>query len=155
MKRALLAIIAMIILLGAMDAKHKVVNMGVQIDALGLDASRAFELELSPDSSWGVMVLYIQLLDANNSTTALNMSCTGSLDNNTTDYTLHSCDTVLGTATCYNLTWTTDPSGVTSPKKHIWRVDIEGLQDIECTFTDTGGVAADKLTVTASLAIKG
>jgi hypothetical protein len=125
-----------------------------------LDASRAFTFETVTQGGrgeiWGMMLVFISLTDANDSTTALNMVCSASDDDNTTDYTLQDCVSGgTGTYTCYNLTWTHDPSSTSSPKKWLWRVDIEGLEDVECTFTDTGGVAADKLTVDIAFAVKG
>jgi len=140
----------------ATGPKNPYVSLGTKIASLGLDAARSFEIEnLRQSGIWGLMVVYIHLTDADDSTTALNMICTGSEDNNTTPYALHDCTIAAGLATCVNVSWTTDPSGVTSPKAWIWRIDIEGIEDIECTFSDTGGLAADKLKVDVTLAKKG
>lgn len=129
----------------------------VQIDASALDASStSFSLTNLPTTgTWGLLMVYVSITDSDNSTTAINMSCTGSTDDNSTDYTLQDVAVAAGVGTSTNLSWTKNPSAITSPKRWLWRVDIEGIEDIECTFTDTGGAAADSITVTTVLATKG
>lgn len=134
--------------------KNAYVSSGEKINNQGLDATRTFELEnLRQSGTWDVMLVYVQVTDADNSTTALNMSCTASEDNNTTDWALQECTVAGGVATCLNLSWTKNPSTITSPKKWLWVVNISGIEDIECTFTDTGGVAGDLLDVAIALAV--
>lgn len=121
-------------------------------------ASGTFEVEnLKLSGTYGLMILFLALTDANDSCTAVTMSCTGSPDNNTTDYTLQSCTTVTGVCTSADASWVKDASGNTTvdTKRWVWRVDIEGMEDVECTFTDTSGAAADSLRVEAYLATKG
>lgn len=104
----------------------------------------------------GLIVVWVSVTDASNSVTAINMSCTGSPNNGTTDYTLQDCSsTAGGVCTSANASWTKDPSAITSPKRWPWRVDIEGMPEVECVFTDTGGDASDSITVTVSFATKG
>ena len=110
----------------------------------------------SQQGIWGLMTAFICITDADNSTTAINMSCTGSPDRGTTDYTLQDCSSVTGgVCTSANASWTKNPAAIASPKCWPWRVDIEGLPEIECTFTDTGGAAADTIAVTVTFATKG
>lgn len=126
------------------------------LDAQTLDAARTFRVSRdSGQGAWGLMSVFIQVTDANDSVTALTMTCSASIDGNTTDYALQDCVLASGAGTCYNLTWAHNPAATTSPKKWVWRVDIEGLEDVECVFTDTGGAAADLLDVSLSFATKG
>ena len=129
---------------------------GVVITAATLDAaSTTFTYDNLPkNGTWGLMLVYVKVTDSNDSVTALTMSCTGSIDDNTTDYSMTSCSVTAGVCTSTVATFVIDPSGITSPKKWLWRVDIEGIEDIQCVFTDTGGLIADTLDVSASLAAK-
>ena len=129
---------------------HATLPIGAKVTGQTLDASHSFELE-DVARGFSVMSLMITVTDANDSVTALTMTCTGSMDNNTTDYTLQSVSVSSGVGTGSNSSWVFDPSGVTSPKRWLWRVDIEGIEDVECTFTDTGGVVADILDVSVYL----
>lgn len=133
---------------------------GSPIDGVALDAassSFAINASESPDRNgvWGLMVVWVTITDANDSTTAITMTCTGSHDRGATDYTLQSITTATGVGTSANSSWVKDPSAITSPKKWPWRVDIEGFPEVECTFTDTGGAAADTIGVTVTFATKG
>ena len=115
----------------------------------------SFDIQNAHNSGvWGVLVVYVSVVDTGDGVTALNMTCTASDDNNTTAYTLADCDVSSGVCTTYMASWTFNPRGVTSPKRWVWRVDIEGLEDIKCTFSDTGGGAGDTLTVYTALAVK-
>ena len=154
MKHLLIPFLALF-LIGATGKKNAYQRVGELIDDAGLDTTPSFSMTNIPSSgTWGLMVVYVQVTDANDSVTALNMTCTGSIDNNTTDYTMQDCTVSGGTATCVDLSWTKDPSGIASPKRWPWRVDVEGFEDVECTFTNTGGVAADKLDVSVAMATK-
>jgi len=138
---------------------QKYASYGRVIDAATLDASSAtFGVDISAPQSngiWGLMTVWVCLTDANDSVTALNMSCTGSRDNGTTDHTLEDCTMASGVCTSNSASWTKSLAAITSPKCWVWRVDVEGLPNAECTFTHTGGAAADLLTVFATFATKG
>lgn len=99
---------------------------------------------------WDLMDVWVCATDADNGVSLLTMSCTGSHDNGTTDYTLQDCTTASGVATCVDLTWTKNPGANTT----CWpyRVSIHAIPEIECTFTDTGGDASDSITVYVSFA---
>ncbi|OFW58400.1 MAG: hypothetical protein A2Y75_01445 [Candidatus Solincola sediminis] len=133
---------------------------GRVINAVALStASSSFTVDLTAPTTngiFGLMTVWVSIADADNSTTALNMSCTGSHDGGTTDYALQDCATLTnGVCTSVGASWTKDPSGITTPKRWPWRVDIEGFPEVECTFTDTGGAAADSITAYVTFATKG
>lgn len=144
--------------LAASQPLEKYSKYGTVINDLDLSASRSFEVNLSPGQLggvWGLMTAYICVTDADDSVTALNMSCTTSHDGGSTDYTLQDCAVSSGACTSSDASWTKNPSAITSPKCWPWRVDIESLPHIECTITDTGGDASDTLNVVATFATKG
>jgi len=158
MKRYGLVLVAALAVLMATPAaaQERQANkkLGTLVDAVAMDAaSSAVTVAEEAAVGYGLLVLYISVTDANDSTTAVGMSCTAT--EGAAAYTLQDCETSSGVATCYNLSWTHDPSGTTSPKLWTWRVDIEGLRGVVCTITDTGGAAADTLSVVANLATKG
>lgn len=133
---------------------------GSPINGVALDAaSSSFTVIPSeyPERNgvYGIMVVWVTITDSNDSVTAINMSCTGSHDRGATDYTLQDITVAAGVGTSVNSSWTKDPSGITSPKKWPWRVDIEGMPEVECTFTDTGGNSSDTIGVTVTFATKG
>lgn len=141
----------------ATGPRNAFADMGTLIDGANLGAaSNSFSTSsTNRPRGMGLVALYISLTDADNSVTALNMSCTGSNDDNVTDYTLQSCLTALGVCTSYNASWVRDPSLIASPKRWVWRVDVEGVSALQCTFTDTGGAAADLITIIGQYAVKG
>jgi hypothetical protein len=144
----------------AVASRQAFASYGTVINAVALDtASESFAINMSntpANGVWGLMTVWVSIADADNSTTAINMSCTGSPDGGTTDFTLQDCASVVdGVCTSANASWTKNPAAITSPKRWPWRVDIEGIPEIECTFTDTGGAAADTITVTVTFATKG
>lgn len=119
------------------------------------DASTTCEVEAGTGTIFGLATLYISLTDSNDSTTAFAVACTGSRDNNSTDYRLQSCTESSGVCTLLNASWSKDPSGISSPKRWIQRIDLEGVEDFECTITDTSGAAADTFTIDAVISTKG
>lgn len=134
------------------------IYLGERIAATTLDAaSSSFTIGTThrPSGLWGLMTVRITVTDADNSVTAITMICGGSSDGNSTSYTFQECAVAAGVATCNNLSWVFNPTAVTSPKRWQWRVDIEGVEDVTCTFTDTGGVVADTIQVAVGLATKG
>lgn len=129
--------------------------LGTLVDAATLDAASA-SATVSPESSLGFGLLLLHITvdeDSGNDITAISMTCASSIGGY--NYALQSCTTIDGEATCYEATWTHDPSGTSNPKRWLWRVDIEGLRGVTCTFTDIGGIAADTITVVGTLATKG
>lgn len=131
-------------------------NLGELIDDQGLDATRTFEINHDVEGEvWGVMVVYVQVTDADDSVDALTMSCSTSLDNNNTNYAIQSITASAGVGTSTDASWVKDASSIASPKRWAWRVDIEGMADVRCSFSQAAGAAADKLDVSVSLAVKG
>lgn len=165
MKRLLLALPAYLFMLlaatsyGEVGPKQLTIDIGNLIATTTLDAaSTSFTVSQTPNSGgYGLLLVYVQVTDASNSVTALNLSCTTARSNINSGaaYTAQSCTTATGVCTSSNASWTKDPSGITSPKRWVWRVDVEGFEDITCTFTDTGGDSSDSIRVEGAWATKG
>jgi len=118
-------------------------------------ASNSFTIATDRAKGLGLITVWISLADANDSTTALNMSCAGQHTSGKWSYTLQSCSMAAGICTSTNASWTKDPSGITSPKRFVWRVNSEGVPNLTCTLTDAGGAAADILHVSVTGSTKG
>lgn len=140
--------------------KQLYTSYGTVINGVALSAaSSSFTVNFDNPATNGIpglMVVWVSVTDASNSVTAINMTCTGSHNGGTTDFTLQDCSSVAaGSCTSVGASWVKDPSAITSPKRWPWRVDIEGVPEVECTFTDTGGDASDSITVFVTFATKG
>lgn len=131
---------------------------GKVVNAVTLDAaSTNFAINWTQADQrgvYGLMSVWVELTDADNSVTAFNMTCYGSRDENTTDYTLQSCDVATGVCTSSDASWTKNPSALAT-KSWVWRVDVESMPAVNCTITDTGGDASDSMTVYATFSTKG
>ena len=139
--------------IGPLNYVQRANNGNKLIDAQTLAAARSFTLSPAwATMGYGLLVLYIAVTDANDSVTDVTLTCTASLDGGVTDHKLQSCDTASGACTSYNASWSKNPS---SSENWTWRVDTEGFEYVECTFTPTGGAAADLITVYGGLAVKG
>lgn len=160
--RRLLTLIVVAILAAASSAqaalpRNSYKKYGTVVAAQTLASTRSFVVNLDQPDLMGVFGLataWVCVADANNSVTALTMTCTSSPDGGTTDHTLQSCTTAAGVCTSSNASWTKDPSAITSPKCWPWRVDIEGMANLECSFANTGGTAADTINVILTFATK-
>lgn len=141
----------------ATDPLRKFAIYGQGISTTTLDASSSsFTVKLDAPSAngiWGLMIAWVTTVDADNGVSAITMSCTGSPDGGTTDYTLQSCATASGVCTSSDASWVKNPGANTT--RWPWRVDIEGFPEIECTFTDTGGDSSDSVAVYITFATKG
>ena len=132
-------------------------QLGVLISAETLASSRSFEIERElGNEAWGLALLYVTITDTDNSETGVSVDCTASEDDNTTPFRVPAC-VWDGTNTRYNceagpLFW--NPTDETTPKKQVFRVDVEGFVDLECTMTFTGGSASDTISTTVTLATK-
>jgi hypothetical protein len=134
--------------------KNRIARQGALISAQTLASTRSFTLEqLADRGSYGLLVLHICTTDTDNSVSLITMTCTASDDDNTTDYTLQDVTVTTGVCASVDASWTKNPGANTTCWP--WRVDIEGFEDVECSFANTGGTAADTITVRASLAVKG
>ena len=114
------------------------------INGLALTSTRSFEIERSSKTTgMGLLVILIRLTDANSSITQVGMTCTTSLDNNTTDYTIQACTTSNGACDSDPASWDRGDA-VTGPgtSNWAWRVDDEGFEDVECTFASDAGTPA-------------
>jgi hypothetical protein len=144
--------------------RQYVVKNGVQISAAPMDgsgASMAFTLDTEKDGGGlGILNIFVEVVDANNSVTQVVMTCTSNPGDglNYKNQSLNCAST--GACTSYPITFVANstagqPLADASPKLWHWRMDIEGENKTTCTFTNTGGAAADLLTVTARSATKG
>lgn len=117
----------------------------------GMDSSQSFDIERKPtEGGAGLIIVLVELTDANSSITQLQMAATTSDDDNATDYTVQSCTTSSGACASDDAVWN-QGDGSTGPgtKNWSWRVDNEGLEDMEFTFSVASGTgaSADLLTV--------
>ena len=116
-----------------------------------LASSRSFTVSMTDigEGSYGLATIYTQITDANDSETGVSLACTASEDGNSTDFRIPACvwDAVNTRYNCEAgpLFW--NPTDETSPKKQIFRIDVEGLVSFECTFSFTGGAAGDTISV--------
>jgi hypothetical protein len=144
----------------ATQPKQSYAKYGTVIGTTALSASStsfAVNLDSATTSGiWGLAIIWVTITDASNSVTAIHASCTSSRDGGTTDFAIQDCATLTdGVCTSVGTSWVKDPSGITSPKRWVWRGDIEGLPELECTFTDTGGDGSDFIKVELDFATKG
>lgn len=143
-----------VLLMGQLAPKQTLRSYGTTIASTALDAASSTVTlnNLERDGAWGLANMYIQITDADNSVTAITMKCYASKNGGTTNYQLQDCAIASGVATCYNLSWVHNPSGTTSPKKWIWRVETNSIEDLICVFTDTGGTSGDYILVKTDVA---
>lgn len=141
----------------APGTQSKFANYGTVITTTTLDASSSSfsfaNQQASTDGTWDIATVWVTAIDADNGVSAITMSCTGSKNNNTTDYTLQSVDVSAGVGTSTDASWVKNPGANTT--RWPWRIDIAGFPSVECTFTDTGGDASDSIAVDLSLAMEG
>jgi hypothetical protein len=124
-----------------------------------LASSRSFSITNDEigNQAYGLALLYTFITDANDSETGVSLSCTGTRPGDGTAARIPAC-VWDATNTRYNceaapLFW--NPSDETSPKGQVFRVDIEGLVNVDCTYEFTGGAAADSIEVLVDVATKG
>ncbi len=131
---------------GAVGPRHANINLGTLISAQDLSASRSFSVNNNV-LGMGIMLLLVDLTDANSSVTNLTMTCTVSDNDNVSDFKMQTCSLAAGVCTSNDTTWSkSNPGGSTGDL--VWRVDILSIPgDTECTFTDTGGDGSDTITV--------
>jgi hypothetical protein len=141
----------------AVGAKQLYANYGTAIATTALDASSSsFSVKnevATTGGTWGLMIVWVTIIDADAACSLVTMNCTGSKNGNSTDYQLEDLTVATGVATSVAASWTRNPG--TGTTRWLWRVDIEGIPDVECTFTDTGGDASDSIAVDVSFATKG
>lgn len=101
----------------------------------------------------GLATLFITLVDANNSITRVDTTCTDSTDRSATDFVPQVCDD-LGDGICVET-----PAGVwrkTTTGSMRWsrKIDIEGDPSFECTFAvGVGSATAVSDTITVDLVV--
>jgi hypothetical protein len=113
--------------------------LGTLISAQGLAAPRALTVT---NATHNLLVLLINYTHNNNGN--VTMTCTGSNDDNATDYALQSITVASGVGTSVDASWS---NAVTTDEDFVWRVDMTGLPDAECTIDHSAGDASDIITV--------
>lgn len=158
-RNALAALLATLLVPAAASAqrvgpRNACVDLGDVIDAQTMESSRSFSVDRDTIGGWGALSVYISLTDANTSITRFDLDCTASYDGNVTDFTLQSCAVATGVCTSSDATWQKASPGSTN---WVWRVDVEGYEDVECTVSVGAGTgaAADVVTVHGRLCVKG
>ena len=152
----MLKALALALSLGAVGPTQAYISLGEKIPLTTLDAATtSFQVDRSSGGIFGLMMIYIEVVDADDSVTAIDMACTASDDQSTTVWALQTCTVAAGTATCLDLAYTKNPAAIATPKRWMYRLDIEGVQSVECTFTDTGGTVLDTIRVVVALSTKG
>ena len=114
-------------------------------DSAAMTGSPSFEVELqngadNEHAGYDNLTVFATLTDADTSITQLDITCTVSVDNNTTDATPQVCDDVsdgVCTLTGTGVWQKASPGSITFP----YRMGISGFPDIECTFTVGAGSA--------------
>ena len=126
--------------------KQTCVQANTLINAATFDAARSFNLNFNQyGGGFDVLSIYLEFTDANSSVTRFDGNCTTSLNGNTTDFEIQDCAVAAGVCTSSDTEWQKATPGTAN---WVWRVDVSGYQDVECTF-DVGagaGAAADLLT---------
>lgn len=146
--------------LGAgMDGKRACVDLSggsAVISAQTMESSRSFSYDgQNTSGGYDLLIIWIELTDANTSITTFRTTCTVSRNGNTTDYTPQVDAVAAGVST------QTD-AGIwdkASPGSKNWpiRLGLSGYPDFECTFSVQAGsgAAADLITVYARLCTEG
>lgn len=117
------------------------------LTAVRADTNPVITLETGVPDGFAFVVVMIEL--TRSFATAITMTCTGSDDDNVTNYILQECDlATAGTCDSKDATFTKTVSG---NKKWPWRVGTLGFKDVQCTFGHTAAVAGDLLTVATRL----
>lgn len=127
------------------------------IAAQTLASSRSLAIASDQLTGYDTLVLWVTVTDANNSETGVSVSCTGQMAGAGNAYRIPACQWDA-TNLRYNceagpLFW--NPSDETSPKRQIFRYRTLGAPNATCTFSFTGGAAADAIDVTAFAAATG
>jgi len=144
-KRLTIATLALVMLAGFSSQRALRQKLATLVNNLGLDATRSFTVAPCNDSGDCYSTLVLTLNHSvHNSATAIAMSCTATVDDGTTDATLQECAVANGVCTSSDASWSKAVSGTAV---WAWRVDVRGYPSVTCTITDTGGDAADKITV--------
>ncbi len=127
----------------------------IVINDLDLTTSRSFTLNVDNRNNWGLLSVWVNF--SYNTVTRVDMTCTNSLDGGTTEYEIQSCDnSTIGVCV-------SEDSGVfrktvsANKKWGPWRLNVEGIADVTCTFSvgAGSGSSSDKITVTTRLCTKG
>jgi hypothetical protein len=124
-----------------------------------LAAPRSFSITGNEigNQSYGLAMLYTTITDANNSETGVSVACTGVRSGAADEFRVPACswDSANTRYNCEAGPMFWNPSDETSPKRQVFRLDIEGLVNVTCTYSFTGGSASDSIVVGVDVATKG
>jgi hypothetical protein len=115
------------------------------IDNGVLTSTQTFRLDQVNDGgAWSIYMVYFELTDANGSVDRLDLTCTGSLNSNTSDSIPLTCtdadsDGIFVCVATGVFRTTVDASG--GVEKHHLPIEIVGVPDVECSFTVGTGAA--------------
>lgn len=135
---------------------HRCMSLGTLISAQTMESTRSLDSTTavnwaSVDRGPSIVVLTIQLTDANASITRFDTTCTVSRDGNVTDLTPQVETVVAGVATQVDAgVWQKASPG---SKNWMTRFRVAGAHDFQCSFAvgSGTGAAADLLTVKADV----
>ena len=108
--------------------------------------TRTFALTEQDMRGYGILTVFVDF--AHSAATDVQMVCSASDDQGTTDFPVQSCAVAAGVCTSTDANWT---KAVAGNDEWIWRVDIVGIPYLECVFSGTSGGASDKVVVTGYL----
>jgi hypothetical protein len=121
-----------------------------------LAASRSITFSGDELSGIGLVVIYAEITDANNGEVGVSMACTAEPRSGGQPYRIPTCvwDSANLRHNCEAgpLFW--NPSDETSPKRQVFRADVEGISNATCTFTFTTGSSDDAIKAVADGAVK-
>lgn len=113
------------------------------------------------NQAYGLAMLYACVTDADDGEVGVSLTCTGQRPGATYGYRIPACPWDSDN-TRYNceggpLFWnpSDDTEVATNVKCQVFRVDIEGLVQADCSFAFTTGSASDTIQVDVDLATKG
>lgn len=124
-----------------------------------LAATRTATFSSGELTGFGLLLLYVEITDADDSETGVSLECTAQPVSGKKKYRIPTCvfDNVTTRFDCEEgpLFWNPSDETAADTKLQVFRVDVEGLTNASCAFAFTGGAAADSIEVVAFGAVKG
>jgi hypothetical protein len=135
------------------------VNLGTLIDWSTLGAARTATVNGNAAQGLGLLTLYVEIEDADDSETGVSLACTTAHTTGGREYRIPACiwDVVNTRYSCEAgpLFWNPSDETAADIKAQIFRVDIENLRNATCVFSFTGGAAGDRIRVVGHAGVKG
>ena len=129
------------------------VDLGTKIDGLALTSSRAFTHDGNNNVGHAYAWVTGELTDTDASITKLRMTCTVSIDGNTTPLEPQECTVTSGTCASADAgVWEKgDGSAGPGTSSWPWKVTLDGMPDFSCTFAVISGSAASTDVITSKV----